>query len=147
MAKKNYWGTMNIDTVSSHIWDYYDDPSLGEVEILPLWDGNKGIGGTMSSGQDETPPIYSLKNPSPNPFVNNAIISYSIAKPGNVSLVIYDISGRVIKTLVDNKKEAGFYTAKWNGFDNNKRKAATGVYFTRFVAGDFTSVKKVILLR
>ncbi|OQX56612.1 MAG: hypothetical protein B5M53_00645, partial [Candidatus Cloacimonas sp. 4484_209] len=88
-----------------------------------------------------------LKSISPNPFVNRTIITYSIAKPGNVSLVIYDISGKQIKNLIQGKKETGFHTAKWNGCDNNNQKLATGVYFTRLVAGDFTSVKKVILVR
>ncbi len=147
MAKKNYWGTMDIDSVESHIYDYYDDNSLGVVEIEPLWNGNKAVGGTMSSGEETTPVVYFLNHPSPNPFVNKTIIAYSIAKPGKVTLNIYDISGRLIKTLVKEKKETGFYTTKWNGCDNNNRKVATSVYFARLTAGDYTSVKKVILIR
>ncbi len=149
MAKKNYWGTKDTDTVKEHIYDYYDDNSLGIVEVEPLWEGEdeKGMGGEMLSGEGTIPLIYSLKHPSPNPFVNNTTIAYSIAKPGNVSLNIYDISGRFIKTLVDEKKDAGVYSVRWNGSDDDKRQVAIGVYFIRLTSGDFTSVKKVILVR
>ncbi len=146
MAKKNYWGTMDIDSVESHIYDYYDDNSLGVVEIEPLWNGNKTIGGTMSSGK-ENRFMYSLKPVSPNPFVNSTTIAYSIANSGKVSLKVFDITGRCIKTLVDEKKEAGFYTIKWNGCNSSNKKFAVGVYFTRLTSGNFTSVKKVILVR
>ncbi len=149
MAKMNYWGTKETDTVKEHIYDYYDDNSLGIVEVEPLWEGEdeKGKGGEMLSGEGTTPLIYSFKHPSPNPFVNNTTIAYSIAKPGNVSLNIYDISGRLIKTLVDEKKDAGVYSVRWNGSDDDKRQVAIGVYFIRLTSGDFTSVKKVILVR
>ncbi len=147
MAKKNYWGTMNIDSIEAHIYDYYDDNSLGVVEIEPLWNGNKAAEGVMTSGSRTTSFIYSLKSVTPNPFINNTMITYSIARPGKVLINIYDITGRLIKTLVKEKKETGFYTAKWNGCDNNNRKVATGVYFTRLESSNFTSVKKIILVR
>ncbi len=114
-----------------------------------VWEGegDRGAGGTMSSGDVPTQLIYSLKTASPNPFINNTTINYSIAKPGEVSLKIYDISGRLVKTIIHEKKDAGVYTARWNGYNNSDRKVATGVYFTRLTSGDFTSVKKVILVR
>ncbi len=147
MAKKNYWGTMDIDTVQTHIYDYYDDNTLGIVEVEPLWNGDKTIGGAMSSGRGETPLIYSLRCPSPNPFENNTSISYSIAKPGNIYLCVYDVTGRLIKTLEKTKKDSGVYIVKWSGFDNNNRKISAGIYFIRLRSGDFTSVKKIILVK
>jgi parallel beta-helix repeat protein len=146
MAKKNYWGTMNIDTVLAHIWDYYDDNSLGIVKIKPLWDGNKGIGGAMTAGT-ENRFIYFLKHSFPNPFTTNTTISYSIAKPGKVSLNVYDVSGRLVRKLVNERKKPGIYTVKWSGNNENGCNISTGVYFTRLVAGDFISVKKLILVR
>jgi len=147
MAKKNYWGTVEVDSVELHIYDYYDDNFLGIVEIEPLWNGSKAAEGTMSSGI-ENRFIYSLKYASPNPFTENTEIMYSIAhRAEDIELNIYDITGRLVKTLVHGKKDAGVYRVKWNGNDNNNRKVATGVYFTRLVSNDFTSVKKVILVR
>lgn len=146
-AKENYWGTMNIDSVEAHIYDYYDDNSLGVVMFEPIWSGSKAFGGAMLSGEGVTPLIYSLRTASPNPFINNTTILYSIAKPGNVSINIYDISGRLIKALVQEKKDAGVYSVRWNGCDATNRKVVTGVYFIRLTSGYFTSVKKVILVR
>jgi len=104
-------------------------------------------GGPMSSGEGTTPFVYSLRAASPNPFANNTTVSYSIARPGRVSLNIYDISGRLIRNLVSERKEAGVHSARWNGKDNNNRKVATGVYFTKLLSGDFVTVNKVILVR
>ncbi|GAI01555.1 unnamed protein product, partial [marine sediment metagenome] len=96
----------------------------------PFESGNKGIGGTMTSGEAKTPLIYSLKTALPNPFANNTTICYSIAKPGKVSLRVYGITGRFIKTLENGKKDAGIYNVRWDGCNNNNCKVAAGVYFT-----------------
>jgi len=146
-AKRNYWGTMDIDTVEAHIYDYFDDSSLGVVQVEPLWEGEGGMGGVMSAGVGNIPFIYSLRTGTPNPFINNTTVFYSIAKHGNVSLRIYNVSGRLIKTLVHEKKDPGIYSERWHGVSNNNRKVAAGVYFTRLESADFSSVKKVILMR
>jgi hypothetical protein len=138
---------MDIDSVRAHIYDYYDNSSLGEVEILPLWDGDRGLAGTMTSGEPETPLVYSLSCPLPNPFENKTTISYSIAKPEKVLLCVYDASGRLIRTLVNERKDPGVYSLIWNGCDNNNRDISAGVYFIRLKSGDFKSVRKIILLR
>jgi hypothetical protein len=117
----------------------------GTVSVEPF-EGGKGGGGIMSDDEGLSC-VYSLNTAAPSPFVKSTTISYSIAKPGEVSLAIYDISGRLIKTLVDEKKDAGIYSKTWDGYDDNNRKVATGVYFTKLTAGDFTQVKKVILVR
>jgi hypothetical protein len=118
----------------------------GSVIIEELVVGGQDNGGVMS--EDEGPSFaYSLNTAAPTPFVKNTIVSYSIAKPGEVSLSIYDISGRLIKILVDETKNAGIYSVKWDGYDNNNQAVANGVYFTRLASGNFTSVKKVILVR
>jgi parallel beta-helix repeat protein len=147
MAKKNYWGTMDLDTIAKHIYDYYDDNSLGEVKIIPIWDGDRGLSGAMSSGKGEMPLVYSLKRVNPNPFDNIATIHYSIAKPGNVSLCIYDVSGRLVKTLCDERKDAGSYSVRWDSRDNMNRKVSAGVYFIRMETGNFISTKKALLVR
>jgi len=118
----------------------------GSVSIEESGEDGKGTGGVMSEGEDPSF-VYSLNAAAPSPFVKTTTISYSIARPDEVSLNIYDINGRLIKTLVDDKNDAGIYSVKWNGCDNNNRKVATGVYFTRLKSGNFTVVKKVILVK
>ena len=69
----------------------------------------------------------------PNPFNPSTTISYNIEESGHVSLKIYDVMGRLVKTLVDNQYvTAGHgdgYRVIWNGRDNNGQKASAGIYY------------------
>jgi hypothetical protein len=96
--------------------------------------------------------IYSLEQNYPNPFYQSTMIRYQLPISNHTTIKIYDMSGRLIKTLVDEKQTAGYYTVKWDGRDNSGRKAPSGIYFTRFVARigqikKFTSTQKTILLK
>jgi hypothetical protein len=146
-AKENYWGTMNFDVCMEHIYDYLDDSSLGAVLIYPLWNGNYESEGTMESGEDKTALRNHLHSASPSLFHENTTIDYSIANPGYISLCIYDISGRLVRTLCSKKKTAGIYRIIWNGCDNSNSKVSTGVYFIQLVSEDFTYVQKVMVVR
>ena len=64
---------------------------------------------------------------NPNPFDDIARIDYSVAKSGNVSLCIYDVSGRLVKTLCNDKKDAGSYSVRWDSRDNMNRKFSAGI--------------------
>ena len=79
----------------------------------------------------------------PNPFNPTTVINYSLSNPAKVSLKIYDILGREVRTLVNEKQTIGNYKVNFNASG-----LASGVYFYRLVAGsDVVSVKKMILLR
>jgi hypothetical protein len=146
MAKKNYWGTMDLDTIAKHIYDYYDDSSLGKVMILPLWDGNRGGMAAMSS-EEEKLFVYALKNASPNPLKSNTTIYYSIGNSGYISLCIYDISGRLVRILVDEIKARGSYSVHWDGRNNSESEVACGTYFLRMQSGDFACTKKLLVVK
>lgn len=85
---------------------------------------------------------FSLFRNYPNPFNPSTKIAYAIPKPDNVVLKIYDVLGREVATLVDEKKQPGEYTIVWNACD-----LASGVYFYRLVAGDFVQTRRMILMR
>jgi hypothetical protein len=78
----------------------------------------------------------------PNPFNPNTIIEYGVAKDGRVNIVIYDILGREVHTLVNEFKKAGYYK-----LDLNAGNLATGIYFYTIRTGDFTDTKKMILIK
>jgi hypothetical protein len=106
-----------------------------------------GPDGGPSSAGDGSSFTYTLNTGVPTPFVKSTTISYSIARFGKVSLDIYDVSGRLVKTLVQAEQSAGVYNLIWNGYDNNNQRVAPGVYFTKLASGDFVSVKKLILVK
>ncbi len=89
-----------------------------------------------------------LQGTYPNPFNPTTTIAYSIEKDGPVTLAVYDISGRRIRTLLNAKAtEAGTHTITWDGLDDRGNSVASGVYFCRFLGADTESSTKMILLR
>ncbi|UCH10374.1 MAG: T9SS type A sorting domain-containing protein, partial [Fidelibacterota bacterium] len=74
-------------------------------------------------------------------------IDYHLAKEGKVSLVVYDILGREVKTLVNDTKPEGKYSAFWNAHDNQGRRVSTGIYLYRIQAGDFIETRKIVVLK
>jgi hypothetical protein len=88
------------------------------------------------------PVIYALSQNYPNPFNPSTTISYQLPKAGNVKLVVYDILGREVKVLVNEYKKAGTYNITFDGSS-----LASGLYFYRLTAGDFSGTKKMVLVK
>lgn len=99
------------------------------------------------TGAGDTPFIYSLAQNYPNPFNPVTRITYSLAERGHVSVVVYDVSGRRLRTLVDKVQEPNNYSVTWDGKDDAGVELASGVYFIRYVAGEHRFTKKAVLLR
>ena len=97
------------------------------------------------------PTAFSLAQNHPNPFNPSTTISYNVEQSGYVSLKIYDVMGRLVRTLVDNKYiSAGHqtgYNATWNGLDDRGHKAAAGLYIYRLQSGTMSMTNKMILLK
>jgi hypothetical protein len=83
----------------------------------------------------------------PNPFARELSISYQLAIHGRLSLRVYDALGREVCALVDGVKEPGYYTVRWDGFDDNDRAVPSGIYFVTFDAEQHQRVEKVVLLK
>jgi hypothetical protein len=85
---------------------------------------------------------FSLNQNYPNPFNPSTIIQYSLPTKANVSLKVYDILGREIATLVDDKLQRGTYEVQWDASS-----FAGGVYFYRLMTGRFVETKKLLLTK
>ena len=96
---------------------------------------------------DEVPGAYKLAQNFPNPFNPTTTIKFDIRKKGHVSLKIYNVAGQLVKTLVNDVLDAGSYSKEWTGTNNAGVKVASGVYFYSIEADNFTSTKKMVLLR
>ncbi len=90
---------------------------------------------------------FNLFQNYPNPFNPSTTIKYVLPKNSYVTLKIYDMLGREIKTLVNKEQNTGSYEVQWNGEDNNGNKVASGTYVYRIIAGDYVSSKKLILIK
>ncbi|MBK9332394.1 MAG: T9SS type A sorting domain-containing protein [Ignavibacteria bacterium] len=88
------------------------------------------------------PSKYDLSQNYPNPFNPSTTISYEIPVDGAVSLKIFDMSGKEVMSLVDGVKNAGYYSINFNAAN-----LSSGIYFYSLSANDFTSVKKMMLIK
>ena len=88
----------------------------------------------------------SLYQNFPNPFNNNTIISFSLPTKENVSLEIFDILGRKIRTIVKGDLKKGFYSEYWDGKNNNNLKVNSGIYIIRLKNDNTVLTKKTLLL-
>ena len=101
---------------------------------------NTGVG--VNPAGSTVPQVYSLSQNYPNPFNPTTKINFALPKQGLVTLKIYDILGREVRTLVNEIKTAGNYTV-----DFNASEFASGVYFYRLQSEGFTDIKKMMLVK
>jgi glycosidase len=102
---------------------------------------------SVSENKDEKPDDYALYQNYPNPFNPSTNIKYSMIKPGFVKLKIYNTLGEEVATLVNAQQNAGAYEVQWNGRNNYGSQVSSGVYIYRLETSNFSSSKKMILLR
>jgi hypothetical protein len=88
-----------------------------------------------------------LKGNYPNPFNPETTISFELQQPGRVALEVFNIKGQKVATLVDGFVEAGSHNIVWNGKTDQNRDAGSGIYFYRMKSGNYTSTKKMILMK
>ncbi|MBI5727593.1 MAG: T9SS type A sorting domain-containing protein, partial [Ignavibacteriales bacterium] len=92
----------------------------------------------------DIPTVYALEQNYPNPFNPATVINYQLPQNSLVTLKVYDILGKEIATLVNEQQTAGSYTLN---FSTDQYRLASGVYIYSLRAGNFTSTKKMVLLR
>jgi hypothetical protein len=83
----------------------------------------------------------------PNPFNPRTTIRFSLAADGKATLVIYDVAGRTVRTLVDGAQNAGPHAVVWDGTNDAGRVLPSGVYWCRLSAAGFTSNRRMVVLK
>ena len=93
------------------------------------------------------PETYDLSANYPNPFNPTTKINYQLKENTQVKIVVFNLLGEQVATLVDGEQTAGVYITEWNGLSDSRKVLASGIYFYRMTAGDFTKTNKMILLK
>ncbi len=138
-ARYNYWGTVSSDTIELfRIRDFYDDSTTGVVYYEPFLTDTFGIEEPSNSQLSISNSQLSIY---PNPSFSNTTIKYEMPKATNISLRLYDISGRLVKTIYSGTQEKGYHK-----IEIPRREFRRGIYFIRFKAGEFESTRKLILM-
>lgn len=96
----------------------------------------------IHGNSNDIPESYSLAQNYPNPFNPATTIQFDIAAQGNVKITIYDLTGKTVKVLFNEKKSAGSYEVTWDASN-----FASGIYFYRLESGSFSNIKKMILIK
>jgi len=93
------------------------------------------------------PLVNRLGGNYPNPFNPSTTIAYSMAREGYVSIAVYNLKGQLVQRLVNGLRGAGEHSVVWNGDDASGRSVGSGVYFYRMSVGDYTAVRKMLLIK
>jgi hypothetical protein len=152
--KKDSMLVMNQPRVVQDLWNYYfinNDGSRGihnpkyTVALLQkalniTFTGVKTVAGPV-------PGTFALSQNYPNPFNPTTNIGFALPQKERVKVEVYDLTGAVVKTVIDTDMPAGNYEVKWDATDRMGKKVATGMYIYKLTAGSFSSVKKMLLVK
>ncbi len=107
------------------------------------------LGGSSTGVDDEfgTPVTYVLRGVSPNPFNPVTRVCYGSPTESRVHLAVYNVAGRLVRTLFDGEVDPGYHSVVWDGRDNNGVEVGSGVYFCRMEAEGFDDSTKMVLLK
>ena len=100
-----------------------------------------------SDGSQSTATVLSLGQNSPNPFNSSTTIAFSIAEPGATSIIVYNVLGQRVRSLIDNNLPGGFHEVTWDGRDEHGRDVASGIYLYRIQSGAFVESKRLAIIR
>ena len=109
--------------------------------------GTEAFARTKSEGASLAIEDTKLRANAPNPFTESTTIPYQLAEREAVTIAIYDLLGRRVKTLVDATRKAGVHEVEWTPGQSNRRPLSSGVYFCRMKAGSYAATRKLVLVR
>jgi len=118
------------------------------LACLGFWYPGIGTGIMEDKGNEIIDPnilVTKLYSAKPNPFRTQTTIRYSLSAEAKVSLLVYDITGRLITTLVNGNINPGIYNINWNGRNERNQQVSTGVYFYQLKTPDYTKTNKILL--
>lgn len=99
--------------------------------------------------ESDLPDAFSLSKNFPNPFNPTTTIAYTIPADGvgQVEMVIYNVNGQKVRTLVNEKKEAGYYNVVWDGRNDTGEMVSSGLYLYKIVSGSFNKIEKMTFMK
>ena len=101
----------------------------------------------LEEGTQVLPPVFSLAPNYPNPFNSETLIRFALPAQAEVKLAVYSLAGQQVAVLAAGSREAGTYTLRWDGRDDQGHALASGVYLYRLQAGGTSALRKLLLLR
>jgi hypothetical protein len=122
------------------------DLSADQINLIAQWI-DQGASLQLSEEINISPQEYTLHQNYPNPFNPNTSMNFDLPKDGLVNITIYDMMGRIVKTLVNGSQTAGFKSVQWNATNDSNEPVSAGLYIYTIQAGDFRQTRKMVLLK
>jgi 1,4-alpha-glucan branching enzyme len=135
-------GTLASDAIPYDAYNQSLAINLDAMALVVLQYGNP-----TAVEEEGVLPGYHLGRCHPNPFNPTTTIRFTLARTGPATLRIYDVTGRLVHTLVDGVLAGGEHSVAWDGRDRSGREAASGVYFYRLSAPGYSQARKMVLLK
>jgi len=138
------------DAIELRLWSAVEGR---ELRIEADLDGNEyglspmTVGTATVYGQEAVPTEFGLSQNYPNPFNPSTVIDFSIASEGVVSLNIYDITGRLVSTLVNGNLSVGYHSIAWNGVDDNGMSVSAGIYIYALQTEASSITRKMVFMK
>ena len=138
---------------------FYTDQALEDVGAYEYWitavdmsglesDASSIVSAVLSSEEElGMPTEFALKQNYPNPFNPSTQIQYALPSESMVVISIYDITGRKVRTLVNEVQSAGHRSVMWNATNEIGRPVSAGMYIYTIQAGDFIQNRKMVLMK
>jgi hypothetical protein len=130
-------------------WDVSVSDGVEEVmaENGPLTVGINASDAVLSIDEELLPDVYALHQNYPNPFNPITTLRYDLPEQSMVNIIIYDLLGRQVRTLLNQTQDAGFKSVIWNATNDDGKPVSAGVYLYQIQAGDFVQTRKMVLLK
>jgi|GEM_PF-3369356 len=146
-SMKGSYGSLTIqiwDSAGIYLLQTYNNNLVGDWCFSSwIWNPSAAVG----EEPPVTPTTLGLNQNYPNPFNPATTIRYSIERPDQVKVLIYDSLGRLVRTLIDQPTAPGEHQVIWNGDNDAGASVAAGAYYYQLLTGDRTEAKKMILLK
>jgi probable HAF family extracellular repeat protein len=132
----------SVDTAYNEVTDEISRPG-----VYALFTTSSATGVSDPAGQGQLPRQFELKQNYPNPFNPATTIEYIVPVRCDVTLEVFNLLGRRVRTLVKEARPAGSYRIVWDGKDGMGKPVSTGLYLYRFTAGDMVQTRKMLLIK
>ena len=120
---------------------------LDNFTIYGATDFYVGVEDDFAAMTPASPQRYHLEQNVPNPFNPYTLISYQIPVAEHVLLRIYDSTGNLVRTLVNDEQPAGDYSVEWDGTSEHGVSLASGIYLYQLNSGNFSQTRRMIMLK
>jgi hypothetical protein len=143
-------GYENGDAIDLRLWSASEGKELrleADLDGVEYGTSPLTVGTAMVYDQDVVPTEFRLSQNYPNPFNPSTAIDFSIAAEGFVSLIVYDITGRMVSTLVEGNLSTGYHSVVWDGIDNNGMSVSAGIYIYALQTETSLITRKMVFMK